>query len=78
MSETIQLITQGLAYPLKCFVINSVAAIDETIIEAYGWDDAARAFLSEANNHGGTSIIGPGGNIIAGPLSPARRFFMSM
>ncbi len=72
MAEVIAVITQGLAYALKCFVINSCAAVDDSIIDAYGLDESARDFLKKASNHGGTSIIGPGGNIIAGPLPPGE------
>ena len=72
MPGVIAVITQGLAYALKCFVINSVAAVDDSIVEAYGMDEAVRVFLKEATNHGGTSIIGPGGNILAGPLPPGE------
>lgn len=72
MQETIAVITQGCAYALKCFVINSVAAVGDDIIDAYGSDAAASAFLKESRNHGGTSIIGPGGKIIAGPLPPGE------
>jgi nitrilase len=53
---------------LKCFVINSVAVVDETLIDAYGSDDATRAYLQEAKLRGGACIIGPGGQILAGPM----------
>jgi len=72
MAEVIAVITQGLAYALKCFVINSCAAVDDSIVDAYGLDESARSFLKEVSYHGGTSIIGPGGNIIAGPLPPGE------
>jgi aliphatic nitrilase len=72
MQETISVITRGLAYSLKCFLINSVAAMDDSIVDAYGVDPAANAFLKKGSNHGGTCILGPGGNVIAGPLPPGE------
>lgn len=72
MQETIGVITRGLAYALKCFVINSVAVVDDAIIEAYGTDAVVSSYLKESRNHGGTSIVNPGGKIIAGPLPPGE------
>jgi nitrilase len=68
MQDVVPVVSRGLAYSLKCFVINSVAVVDRGLQEAYGNDAAARAYLEEAATLGGACIIGPGGQIIAGPM----------
>jgi aliphatic nitrilase len=68
MQDVVALVSRALAYSLKTFVINSVAVVDDSLIEAYGMDVAARNFLQEARTKGGASIIGPGGQFLAGPM----------
>jgi nitrilase len=53
---------------LKCFVINSVAIVDDGLIDAYGFDSDNRAFLEQARLRGGACIMGPRGQILAGPM----------
>jgi aliphatic nitrilase len=72
MPDIIEIVSRGLAYALKCFVINSVAVIDDGLFAAYGSDAAARTYLEAARGRGGASIVGPGGHIVAGPLPPGE------
>jgi nitrilase len=69
MQEVVALVTRGLAYSLKCFVINSVAVVDDNLLEAYGTEPSVRAYLEDARQRGGASIIGPSGQIVAGPMA---------
>lgn len=62
--------TRGLAYALKCFVINSVGVIDDDAIEAYGEDEDIRRYLEVERQKPLATILGPDGNILAGPLKP--------
>lgn len=68
MQDVIPMVTRALAYTLKCFVINSVAVVDDLLVAAYGPSEYSD-FLREAGTRGGASIIAPSGNIIAGPAA---------
>lgn len=68
MQDAIMAVSRGLAYSLSAFVINSVGIITEEAIKAYAETDADRAHLKKAQKMGAASIIGPSGNVIAGPL----------
>lgn len=68
MQDIISVVSRGLAYGLKTFVINSVAVVDAALFEAYAIDAQSRAYLEEARTRGGASIVGPGGQFIAGPM----------
>ncbi|RMJ09840.1 hypothetical protein CDV36_010531 [Fusarium kuroshium] len=68
MQDCILNSTRGLAYSLKCFVLNSVGVIGDDAIEAYGEDDTIREYLETERQKPLATILGPDGNIIAGPL----------
>lgn len=68
LQRALLIASQGLAYSLKCFVMNCVAVTDDAAIAAYGTMPEDAAFLQLAKAKGGTSIIDPSGAIIAGPL----------
>ena len=68
MQEVLHVASRGLAYSLKCFVVNSVAVLDDDAIAAYGLDLQTRVFLDAAREKGGASILGPRGEVLAGPL----------
>jgi nitrilase len=68
MQDVVSLVSRGLAYSLKCFVINSVAVVDDSLLAAYGTDPAVHTYLEEAKDRGGASIIGPSGQMLAGPM----------
>lgn len=68
MQEVLLVASRGLAYALKCFVMNCVAVIDDAAVAAYGQLVSDAEFLEGARHKGGTSIINPLGKVIAGPL----------
>jgi len=68
MQNALTVASRGLAYSLKCFVLNCVAVTDDDAIAAYGQDPEHRSFLLQCKERGGTSIINPVGQIFAGPL----------
>lgn len=70
MHECISVATRGLAYGVKCFVINSVALLDDTAIDMCATTDEDFAYLRKMQQRPGATIIGPLGQIIAGPLPP--------
>ncbi|KAL1960975.1 hypothetical protein VTO42DRAFT_4863 [Malbranchea cinnamomea] len=67
MQDTILTVSRGLANSLGCFVINSVAVVDDGAIQAYGTTLDIREFLEEEKKMRRATIVGPGGQIVAGP-----------
>ena len=65
MKQIIEMVTRSLAYQSKAFVINAVGELDDAMREELPATDEDRAFLAEQG--GGACIIGPWGEIIAGP-----------
>ncbi|PKS11737.1 hypothetical protein jhhlp_001725 [Lomentospora prolificans] len=63
--------SRSLASALMCYVINSVAGLGDDAIEKYGADDKTRTFLREEQSKCRSTIVGPGGAIVAGPLEGA-------
>lgn len=65
MQHAILTATAGLAYSLKCFVVNAVSRITPEYIDAVAQTEDQRAFLEEQRVYlPGASIIGPSGHII--------------
>jgi aliphatic nitrilase len=60
------LYTKALASSLGCFVINSVAIVDDLAIEAYGLTPENKEFLQTEQKKRGATIVGPGGVVLAG------------
>lgn len=60
----IDLVSRGLAYSLKCFVINAVGTVSPGMVEDYGYNAQADYLLSDSVG-GRASIIGPGGQVLA-------------
>jgi nitrilase len=59
--------TRGLANSLMCYVINSVAVVDDDVVEKYGFDDATRDYLRGEQKKRRATIIAPGNVTLAGP-----------
>ena len=72
MQDNIPIASQGLAYTIGSFVINSVGVVAEDAIEACTETNEDRAYLEECRNEGGASIIGPRGQVLAGPMEPGE------
>lgn len=68
MQDSIMTASRALAYQLKAFVINAVGVVTDDLIEAYALTEEDRQYLQKAKNTGAATIIGPKGQIIAGPL----------
>ena len=64
IGHAIGTVSAGLAYSLKCFVVNAVSTISPEMIEAYGQDEAGE-FLRSPVARARASIVGPGGRVIA-------------
>jgi len=60
--------SRSLASALMCFVINSVAVVGQDAIEKYGADSAIVGFLQAERKKRRSTIVGPGGVVLAGPL----------
>lgn len=65
MQDNITVATRGLAYQMKCFVINSSGVITDDLIEHYGSTKEDREYLERVRKLPGASIIGPRGQILA-------------
>lgn len=64
MGPVVELVSRGLAYSLKCFVINAVGTVTTEMIDAYGYDGKS-GYLTSDGIGARASIIGPGGHVIA-------------
>ncbi len=72
MQETIMVVGPGLARTLCGFVINSGGIVTDELIDLYAATDADRAHLETLKDLGSASIIGPAGNVVAGPMGPGE------
>lgn len=70
MSETSIIAGRANAYMMKCFVINVCGTISRQDAEEMADTDGHRGYLAEPSNLGGSSIIGPSGEVLAGPAGP--------
>ena len=64
--------TRSLSYKCSCFVLNACGTISDQMRELLPYVEEDRAFLSDPENGGGSSIIGANSMIVAGPMSGAR------
>jgi aliphatic nitrilase len=72
MQDTMMAVTPGLAYTLCAFVINSGGMVTDEMIDLYATTDADRVYLESLKDLGSASIIGPSGNVVAGPMGPGE------
>jgi len=68
MCESSCLASRNIAYMCKCYVISACGTNSPEMIEALPATEADRAFLVDPGKTGGSTIVNPRGDIIAGPL----------
>ena len=59
--------SRAIAYQSGCYVLNSAGTLDNQTIDRIARDDADRQWLLDEGNLGGSCIVAPGGDILAGP-----------
>lgn len=64
MADALLVASRGLAYSLKCFVVNAVSPVSAEMKEAYGVG-AAHDYLDTPGISGRASVIAPWGEVIA-------------
>jgi nitrilase len=70
MGQVADLAGRALSYMAKCFVINACGTVDEEMRRLLPLTDEDRAHLDDPANLGGSSIINPSSQVIAGPMGP--------
>jgi aliphatic nitrilase len=68
MHQSILIASRNVAYACKCFVIAAAGTVSPEMVDLLAHTDDDRAFLTDPKKTGGSAIIDPTGNIIAGPL----------
>jgi aliphatic nitrilase len=66
ISDIVQMVTRALAYQMKAFVINAVSTINDEMFRTLPVTDVHRAYMAQQGR--GSSIIGPSGEFLAGPM----------
>jgi aliphatic nitrilase len=72
MVDAVTFQTRALSYKCSCFVLNACGTISDRMREILADTDEVRAFLSDPNKGGGSSIIGADSMILAGPMTGAE------
>lgn len=67
MRDVILTASRAIAYQGGCYVLNAAGTVTESMIERIARDDADRAWLHDEANLGGSCIVAPGGDLLAGP-----------
>jgi nitrilase len=68
ISDIVQMVTRALAYQMKAFVINAVSVINEQMFAELPVTQGHRDYMAQQGR--GSSIIGPSGEFLAGPMGP--------
>lgn len=66
LSDIVQMVTRALAYQMKVFIINAVSVINDQMFRELPVTQQHRDYM--AGQGRGSSIIGPSGEILAGPM----------
>lgn len=66
LSDIVQMVSRALAYQMKAFVINAVSTINEEMFKQLPMTEQHRAYMAQQGR--GSSIIGPSGEFLAGPM----------
>jgi nitrilase len=66
LSDIVQMVSRALAYQMKAFVINAVSTINEEMFKQLPLTEQHSAYMAQQGR--GSSIIGPSGDFLAGPM----------
>jgi len=69
-SERALLAGRAFAFTAKAFVVNACGTVDDRMREMLAYTDEDCAFLACPELAGGSSVVGPSGEVVAGPLGP--------
>lgn len=72
MQEVVLLASRSLAYRNGCFVVNACGVVSPAMVDRIAFQPDDRPFLEDPANGGGSSIVDPAGNLVAGPMSGDR------
>lgn len=67
MRDVILNSSRALAYQAGCYVLNAASTLDGTMRGRIPRTEEDRAWLSDPDNLGGSCIVAPGGEVLAGP-----------
>lgn len=67
-ADGVLMFSRMIAYQAKAFVINACSTLDPSLIASLKLSDQSCAMLKAAGASGGSSIVGPGGEVLAGPM----------
>ena len=69
MQSIADVAARAIAYQNSAYVINTIGAVDEPMVERLPLTDADRDHIRASATRGGSAIYAPGGRVAAGPLS---------
>jgi aliphatic nitrilase len=69
MADTSLLASRNLAYMCKCYVISPCGTVSPEMVEILATNDKDRTYLLDPKEGGGTVILDPRAEIIAGPMA---------
>ncbi len=72
MQETSLLASRNVAYMNKCYVVSSCGTNSERMREELPVSERDRAFLADPRTSGGSAIVDPYGQVVAGPIDGDR------
>ena len=72
MAGTSLLASRNIAYMCKCYVVSPCGIVSPEMVDMLASNEADRAYLSDPREGGGTVILDPKADIIAGPLGGDR------
>lgn len=76
MQPVIDLVSAGLAYSLKAFVMNAVSTVSPEMLDLYGREPGGE-FLAEPGSRGRASILAPTGQVIASAPSDDEQLVLA-
>jgi aliphatic nitrilase len=70
LRERVRIDSQAFAQMTKAFVISACGTVDEDMVERLELSDADAAVIRDPDFCGGSMIVAPDSNVIAGPMGP--------